>query len=105
MSSRSKRVTASLAITGQTQSVAMPLVMGRVDHLIVTSDTPDQTFNLEILNEKGDSIWGGTGSGDIQPPRNDIRPDLLPTGQMTMRVTNPVPASGNVTFVAILEEK
>jgi hypothetical protein len=70
--------------------------------LILTSDQEGHNFDVSIINEKSDVIFGPRNT---TAPDNGIRPELLPIGVITVRIQNPLPSSGTVTVVALIEEQ
>lgn len=102
MSTQPRRITTTLAITGASQEVSLPLTIGKINHLVVTSTESQHTFDMSLINEKSDTLYGPV---NITCPSNDIRPELLPIGVLTFRAENPIPDSGTITIVAIIEEK
>ena len=97
-----KRVSITIAITGATQQGNLPLSLGEIDHIIITSTEAAQSFDVSIINENSDVVWGPR---NIVAPENGIRPALLPVGILTVKIANPVPEGGTVTVVAIPREK
>lgn len=102
MSSHPRRITGSLDITGQSQSVAMDLTIGRINQIIIASTVDQHNFDFKLTNEKGDIIYGPT---NVTCPSNVTRPDMLPIGKATVTITNLTTVSGTVTIVFLVEER
>lgn len=102
MSTQPRRIITTVTITGASQTGSLPLTIGKINHLVVTSDQSSHNFDLSLINEKSDTLYGPV---NITCPSNDIRPELLPVGILTVKVENPSVSSGTVTVVAIVEEK
>ena len=100
MSAGGKRLTIDIAITGSSQQADLPPNLGRVNQVILTSDKSGQTLKFSISNEKGDTLFGPR---EIALPENEIRPELLPIGVLTLKIEEPVPVSGTVTAVVLTE--
>lgn len=97
-----RRISVEIVLAGQTQSGTLPLTLYRINHLIVTSTEEGQTFKLSLTNERGDLL---IRQREVAPPDSNIRQDLIPIGPLTITIEDPVPASGTVTIVAILENE
>ena len=97
-----KRLIVTIAVTGQSQETNAPVSLGRVNQIILSSTESEQTFEFSIENEKGDIVFGPR---DIAVPENFIKPNLLPMGVLTMKVINPIPASGTVTAIILTENR
>lgn len=97
-----QRLTVNISISGSSQSSNLPLSLERLNQIILTSSEAGHTFTLEIINEQGDVVYGPI---DVAAPDNRTRPNLIPKGILTVRITNPIPASGTITAVAITEAR
>lgn len=98
--SQYRRITTTITVSGQTQSGSLTPIIGEIDHLILTSDQENHSFDLSLINEKNDVIWGPR---NVTLPQNEIRPGLHYPGALVIKVENPLPASGTITVVAIAE--
>lgn len=105
MAKTRRRFSASLAITGQTQQVDMNVNLGEIKQFIVATDqTSEQSFTLTLINEKSDIVYGPRDfSITAASPLNDLHPELLPVGVLTVKVTDPVPATGTFAIAALVE--
>lgn len=99
MAISTRRTSVEVAVSGQSQSVVSPSIVGIIDQIIVTSTEPAQTFNLKMQNFNGDNIFPAR-TFDVERDY-EIRPDLPGRGELTITVEDPVPASGTITVVLL----
>jgi len=106
MSIRSKRVTLTITITGDTQQGVSDSMQGIIDQLIVTSSVPGQGFDIVFLNEQSDEIYREDGLSIVTPavPISDLRPRLIAQGPLTVKIENPINPSGTATITFIQQE-
>lgn len=101
-----KRIVATVTITGQSQSATTEDILGIVDQIIVESSTSGQSFDIILLNENAQEIYRNNGyalTGNNNSSA-DIRPRLLPRSAVTVRIENPINTSGTVTLTFIEQE-
>lgn len=101
-----KRIVATVTVTGQSQSTATEDILGIIDQIIVDSSTSGQSFDLILLNENAQEIYrsdGFTIAGNNNS-RADLRPRLLPRSAVTVKVENPLNTSGTISFTFIEQE-
>ncbi len=100
MAISTKRIVASIEITGQSQEETTEEIMGFIDQIIISSSTTGQSFDLVMLNEDGEEVYRNDGV-TVSQVRSDIRPRLLPRSAVTIRIENPVNVEGTISLTII----
>lgn len=104
MSITAKKITTTITISGQAQSSTTASVQGRIDQIILESSIIPQDIDLVLKNHTGLEIYRRNGV-HIDAIVNDIRPDVLPLGPVTISIENPLTGSGTVTITFIEKER
>jgi len=105
MSITARRVHQEVTISGSTQSETTGAIMGRIDQLIINS-TRSHSFDLSLTNMHDEIFCEKKGMHiDGSETISDLRPQRLPMGTVKITVSNPVPASGTITFTFIEKER
>lgn len=104
MSITARKITTAITITGASQNSVTVSVQGRIDQIILESSVPAQDIDLVLKNNTGLEIYRKNGV-HIDTVINDIRPDVLPMGPVTIVLENPTTVSGIVTVTFIEKER
>lgn len=78
--------------------------MGRIDQLIMESSVANQQIDLTLKNHTGLEIYKKEGL-ILNTIINDLRPNLLPMGPVTIILSNPLVVSGTITITFIEKER
>lgn len=104
MAITARKITTTITISGQSQQDVTSSVQGRIDQIVLESSEPNQDITLTLKNHTGLEIYKKEGIV-INTVVNDLRPNILPMGPVTIILSNPLVSSGTVTVTIIEKER